>query len=557
MSSRIYGIDLGTTYSCISYIDEFSKAVVVPNSEGQQTTPSVVYFESPDNIVVGQAAKEVALLYPDKVISTIKRSVGDENWRFEIAGVEHTPASISSLIVKKLITDAEIVTGEKVTDVVITCPAYFGLAQREITKQVGELAGLKVHHVIPEPTAAAFDYAIAQTTPQIILVFDLGGGTFDVNLIETKEKEITVQCIGGDSQLGGKDWDETLANWFAEEFSHKTGVPAAELTSNLETWQELLKEAENAKITLSSRTSHTKRIRHSTQNAIIEITRDKFDELTAHLLERAISLTEELLETAKNKGFSEVDKLILVGGSTFMPQVKNKVKEKFPFEVLQHDPNQAVAKGAALYGYKCHLEELIKIIVAEETGAKPAEVDLGSVDASVIKSAESSIAESEGMDLTGIQNITATKVTNVTSKSFGIIVNDRILGGIERVQNLIYLNDKVPTKVAKKFSTFDDMQSSVLLKCVENHEPEGLVNETLDPALSAQVGVAELLFKRPLPQDSPLEVTFSLSDDGRLTLYAKDLTTNGEITAEFKTAAILSEKELKEKSKQISLVKVS
>ena len=203
-NKRVYGIDLGTTYSCIAHVDEHGKPVVLPNSEGDLTTPSVVYFESEEDIVVGKAAKEVSSVEPDACASTVKRVMGDPHWEFDAHGHTYKPQDISSFILRKVVSDAELATGDKVEDVVITCPAYFGINEKEATKQAGVLAGLNVLYVIPEPTAAALAYGIEQEEDQVILVYDLGGGTFDITLIEIKAKEINVICTGGDHQLGGK-----------------------------------------------------------------------------------------------------------------------------------------------------------------------------------------------------------------------------------------------------------------------------------------------------------------------------------------------------------------
>jgi molecular chaperone DnaK len=241
---RVYGIDLGTTYSCIAHVDEHGKPVVLQNAEGDSTTPSVVYFESADNIVVGQAAKEVVSIHPDLCVSTVKRSMGDPNWERTFQGQAYKPQDVSSFILRKVVGDTEKVTGDKIEDVVITCPAYFGVNEKEATKQAGIVAGLNVLYVIPEPTAAALAYGIEQTEDQVVLVYDLGGGTFDVTLIDIKAGEITVICTGGDRELGGKDWDDAVVSYLTQKFSEATGTPADALLEDMETYQELLNAAE-------------------------------------------------------------------------------------------------------------------------------------------------------------------------------------------------------------------------------------------------------------------------------------------------------------------------
>ncbi|HEY2291003.1 MAG TPA: Hsp70 family protein, partial [Thermoanaerobaculia bacterium] len=258
---RVYGIDLGTTYSCIAHVDEHGKPVVLQNAEGESTTPSVVFFESKDNVVVGQAAKEVVSIHTDLCVSTVKRAMGDPHWEREFYGHVYKPQDISSFILRKVVGDAEKIIGEKIEDVVITCPAYFGVNEKEATKQAGVLAGLNVLYVIPEPTAAALAYGIEQDQDQVILVYDLGGGTFDITLIEIKAGAINVICTGGDHQLGGKDWDDAVVSYFTQKFEESTGTPADSLLEDQETYQELLNAAEKCKKMLSSRQSVTEAVR--------------------------------------------------------------------------------------------------------------------------------------------------------------------------------------------------------------------------------------------------------------------------------------------------------
>ena len=545
-SNRIYGIDLGTTYSCIAYVDEHGKPVVLSSSEGHPTTPSVVFFEGPGNIAVGQTAKDVAELHPDRVVSTVKRVMGDPDWVFENDGNTYHPQDISSFILRKLIADAEVATGDTISDVVITCPAYFGVTQKEATRQAGDVADLNVRYVIPEPTAAAIAYGIEQSEDQVILVFDLGGGTFDITLIDVTQDAITVVCTGGDHQLGGRDWDETIATWFAEQFSNEVGVAEYNLTSDMETWQELLNAAESAKVALSSRTSYTQKVQYEADRAVVELTREKFDELTANLLERTISLTEELLATAQAKGYGKIDKLLLVGGSTYMPQVIDTVQAKFPFEVRQFDPNQAVAKGAALFGFKCYLDEQIKIRIAEQTGEEAAEVDVEEVAEDVRTKAEQDVAQEYGLALPGLRQLTKKSIRNVTSKSFGIVVVDPEVDD-ERVNNLIVVDEAVPRSVSRTFGTYEDNQDGVALRCMENTERVGADDRPILLDSSTEVGSAELKFTKALPKGSPIEISFSLGEDGLLTVHGRDLTTDHEIDAEFRTSAILTTEEVEEK----------
>jgi molecular chaperone DnaK (HSP70) len=555
--NQIYGIDLGTTYSCISYVDDHGKPVVVPNSDNDLTTPSVVYFESLENIVVGKTAKEVSEVYPEQVVSTIKRVMGDTDWEFEYGGHTYTPQEISSHILRKIVADAEANTGHKIKDVVITVPAYFGVNQKEATKQAGELAGLNVLYVIPEPTAAAISYGMEQEDDQVILVYDLGGGTFDITVIEVKQGAITVICTGGDHKLGGRDWDEALASYFAQCFSDETGIPTEELTENMETWQELLNSAEDAKKALSTKTKRLEKLSHEGEKVRIEMTRDKFEEITSSFMERTISKTEALLQTAKDKGYAHIDKLLLVGGSTYMPHVKDMLEQKFSFKIGLFDPNQSVAKGAAIFGYKYYLDEQIKIAIAEETGELAETLNLDSVDEIIFKEAQEKVASKHGLALQGLKKLTETHISNVTSKSFGIVVviNEN---GDQGVQNLIMVDDTIPKTITQTFPTFADNQKGVNLRCMENTERKGsddLPIPEVDPI--QEIGNAELRFSRPLPKSSLVEITFSLAPDGLLSIHGKDLTTHSEIDAEFKTESILSSDELEEKKKYNLAISIS
>jgi molecular chaperone DnaK len=542
-AKRVFGIDLGTTYSCIAHVDEHGKPAVLPSSEGEATTPSVVFFESADNIVVGQPAKEMVAIYPDLTVSTVKRAMGDPHWQRTFWGESYRPQSISSFVLRKLARDAELQTGEKVEDVVITCPAYFGINEKEATKQAGVLAGLNVLYVIPEPTAAALAYGIEQTQDQTVMVYDLGGGTFDVTLIQIQGGDITVVSTGGDHQLGGKDWDDAIVSFFVQRFEEQTGTPGDQLLEDTEAYAELLSAAERAKKTLSSRQAITEAIRFGSDRVKVELTREQFDQITSSYLERTLLLTDQELEKARGKGITQIDKLLLVGGSTYMPQVIEAVKSRYPFEVVQFDPNQAVAKGAAIFGYKCFLEEAVRIHVAEATGAAPEKVDLEQVPERVLEQAQAEVAQQQGLPVLRLRGLVERRITNVTSKSFGLIVineQDR-----EVVTNLITLDSKVPASLSDRFGTYRDGQTGVEIRCVENRQTG---RQDIEVDQCQLVGTAELRFTRALPAGSPIEIRFDLGPDGLLKVFGKDLTTGGAIDAEFRTESILSREELAEEA---------
>ena len=543
MANKVYGIDLGTTYSCIAHVDEHGKPAVIPNSDNELTTPSVVYFESSENIVVGSAAKDVSEVYPDQVVSTVKREMGNPDWVFEYEGKEYTPQEISSFILEKVVKDAQENIGEEIKDVVITVPAYFGVNEKEATKQAGELAGLNVLSIIPEPTAAAISYGIDTDNDEVVMVYDLGGGTFDITVIEVKDKSIRVVSTDGDHQLGGKNWDERLANYFATVFEEETGIDSEELLSNMETWQELLNKAEDTKKKLTSKEKTIVRVAHDGEKATVELTREKFDELTNDLLERTISLTNNVLENIKEKGYEKIDKILLVGGSTYMPQVREKLSQTYGYDIEVHDPNQAVAKGAALYGWKLSLENEIKIEIAEKTGEKVENIQLGSVNKEILEEVTEEVVQKTGYALGGVKKLVETVIINVTSKSFGVIVLDENYE--QKILNLIRVDDEVPTSISQTLPLAYDSENADL-SCYENIERKGPNDELLELDTSKLIGEVILEFGTTLPAGSPIEVTFKLSEDGLLEVYGKDLTTLNEINASFKTESIISQEKLNE-----------
>jgi molecular chaperone DnaK len=551
-NQRVFGIDLGTTYSCIAHVDEHGKPVVIPNKEGDLTTPSVVYFEAPDSIVVGKAAKEVAAVEPERVVSAVKRMMGDPSWEIEAFGQRYRPQDVSSFILRKLVADAELeLGGEKIEKVVITCPAYFGVNEKEATKQAGVMAGLEVLYVIPEPTAAALCYGIDQTADQTVLVYDLGGGTFDVTVIDIRGGTIDVVCTGGDRLLGGRNWDETLVRYLADCFSRETGVPVDEVLDDLETYQELLNDAEECKKTLSTRQATSRPVRHGGQRVKVELTRETFDEITDQYLQRTLSLTEQEIEKARGKGYPRVDKLLLVGGSTYMPQVLAAVERRFAgTEILQFEPNQAVAKGAALYGFTCFLKGEIQLAVSALTGAAPESVDL-KLGGKVLEQAEKQVAQRLGLPGALVKKTSQIEVINVTAKSFGVVVIDPS-SGQEVVSNLIAVDTKVPIEISRQFGTHAENQRSADIICMESVVNNG---QLVPRNQCTEIGRGELEFGKALAAGSPVEITFRLGPDGRLSVHGKDLTTGADFNATFDTDAIYQQQELEQaKSRNLALL---
>ncbi len=527
----IFGIDLGTTYSAIAYIDPYNRPTVIPNAAGDRTTPSVVQFAGAERIV-GKEAKNNVALYPDSTVQMIKRYMGSPSYTFIYDGVTYTPEEISSYILRKLVQDAEQYTGLTIKDVVITCPAYFGIPEREATARAGEIAGLNVRSIINEPTAAAIAYGIAEQSDQVVLVYDLGGGTFDVTLIEIKDGNITVVATDGDHFLGGRNWDEALVAFLASEWQRETGA-ADDPTDSLETLEDLLLKAEVAKQALTTRAQTDVRVVHNGLTARVTLTREKFDELTQHLLDRTVELTRQALAEAAKRGYTHFDQLLLVGGATRMPQVAARMMAVLNTEPRIYEPDEAVAKGAAIYGQKLALDEEIKIRVAAALGVEDeTTVDVSAADAALVGQVQRQIAEARGLQLGAVQTLAAQSIRNVTSRTFGIVAWDPAQSK-QVVSNLILRNDPVPAEVTREYGTRDANQESVLIQIVDNLSSDAIY----DTDGSRDIGSAELTLPAGLPAGAPVAVTFRLDEQGRLHMTARELTGGREVEVTIQTEA--------------------
>jgi molecular chaperone DnaK len=548
---RVYGIDLGTTYSAIAYVDEHGKPVIVPNQESERITPSVVLFDG-DSIIVGNTAKESAKVEPHRVVSRIKQHMGDPNFVFQYEGQAFSPEDISSFILRKVVGDAEIALGDKITDVVITCPAYFGTPEREATANAGRLAGLKVRAILNEPTAAAVAYGLEQGEDQTVLVYDLGGGTFDITMIEIKDRLIRVICTGGDHRLGGVLWDEAIVMYLAEQFRTQTGETADPL-DDPEVLNDLFLQAERGKKTLTQREKAPFRVTHAGHQARVELDKEKFEEITKHLMDRTIELTHEMLADARAKAHDKFDKLILVGGATRMPQVRNRVVAEFNMEPEVYDPDEAVAKGAALYALKESLLDQVQDFLSTQVAAdgQPAKpVDMSNVSEEEVTQALDHLEKQLGFTLTGpVRELVNTRIVNVLSKSLGVVArNDQSL---DVVYYLLPRNSEVPLERISDFGTDADNQSAVDIRVMSGER------DSPDPLDCQEVGVASLTLPERLPAKSPIRVKFAISKDGRLGVSATDLTGGRSIDVEFQTEAVLSAEEVAERSTALRLMSVS
>ncbi len=466
--SKIIGIDLGTTNSCVSVM-EGGEATVIPNAEGHRTTPSVVAFSKTGERMVGQVAKRQAVTNPDRTISSIKREMGSD-YKVTIDGKKYTPQEISAMILQKLKADAEAYLGEPVTEAVITVPAYFTDAQRQATKDAGKIAGLDVKRIINEPTAAALAYGLDKETDQKIMVYDLGGGTFDVSVLEIGDGVIEVLATAGNNRLGGDDFDQCITNYLVEEFKKSDGI---DLSGDRVAMQRLKEAAEKAKIELSGVTSTNINLPYITADATgpkhldVTLTRAKFNELTAHLVEKTAGPVRQAMSDAGISA-SDLTKVLLVGGSSRVPAVQEMVKKLTGKEGFKGiNPDECVADGAAIQG-------------------------------GVL-----------GGDVSGVV------LLDVTPLSLGI----ETLGGV--FTKLIERNTTIPTKKSQVFSTAADNQTSVEVNVLQGEREMAAYNKSLGRFQLDGIAPA----RRGVPQ---IEVTFDIDANGIVNVSAKDLGTGKE-----------------------------
>jgi molecular chaperone DnaK (HSP70) len=538
---RIYGIDLGTTYSAIAFVNEHGKAEIITNSDNERVTPSVVFFESEDNVIVGKIAKESAKTDPDKVVDFVKRNMSDQSWTFPVHGKEYKPEEISAHILRRLVNDAKKTGEHDVQDVVITCPAYFGDLERERTRIAGKLAGLNVIEILDEPVAAAINYGLNEDSKgQNVIVYDLGGGTFDVTVVkigdDPSKNEISIICTEGNHQLGGKDWDDEIVKFLVAEFQDKTSCETNVLEDQ-EFAYDIRFNAENDKKTLTNRDKVTRKVSFDSEKTVVELTREKFDELTEHHLESTIILTDKVLEEAKARGIDKIHAFLLVGGSTRMPQIKAKLIEKYSEKLgitpIEFDVDEAVAKGAAKEGE-------IKVLNEQ---ANSGTIDFDSLSKSEQQKKVEEIAEVTGKTEEEVLLAVTTKIKKVATKSYGLRA---LKNGQSIVRNLIIKQTPVPVSESQVFGTAGPNADEIDLIVYVNNESEA--DASVD--MSEKLGQAVFALDGNLPDKSPIEITFELNDQGSLTLVGLDKTHGKKITANFKVEGIMSDDEIKQAIKK-------
>ncbi len=549
MKDICLGIDLGTTYSCVAYVNKDGNPVVLKNSEGGLTTPSVVYFEDEKTVIVGEQAKESSKLYPDRSFSLIKESIGEKQGFF-IDGKELSADEMSAHILKKVVKDATetlinegvIKDGSVIKDVVITCPAYFGTTERTATKNAGEIAGLNVLDIINEPTAAAISYGLSSDREKgDVLVYDLGGGTFDITIIRITDDDIRVLVTGGDKNLGGKDFDQAIMLYLDSEFEKENN---ASFMDDLECLSEVYISIEKAKKLLSSKEKTPIMINSTNGRLKCELTREKLESLIEDTINRTIFMVKDTIKEAKNKE-NDFDKfkVVLVGGSTKIPLIKKKLLE-INKDITIFDPDESVAKGAAIFAHKIKNKEKI-IDGVKKKGFSEKEIKKKLKNKEIDKLSEETQIPIEDLKfLKGDK-----KIKNVSSRSFGVIaLNSK---REEKLFNIILKNDTLPKTKEDFYNISEEGQNRVIITIMES-----AVTDKVCPTSSGnKIGEVTLDCPDDITMQDKIKVTFTIKENGMLEIEA--VAKDKKVDLSIDTKDLISEEEKSEAIKRVEESSIS
>ncbi|HKQ43098.1 MAG TPA: Hsp70 family protein [Pseudonocardia sp.] len=549
----VHGIDLGTTNSAIARVGKDGRPEVLAGLSGAATTPSVVLFAGPQEYVVGEGARREARLDPEHVCTLVKRRMGDAEWRFVAHGTAWSAPAVSSLILKSLVADAGFATGEEPTAAVITVPAYFGDEERRATVLAGTYANLDVVEVLSEPIAAALAYGFGRLdggpdlskTSETVLVYDLGGGTFDATVIELADRRISVLAVEGDHQLGGADWDERIALHLSRRFCADNPDAEDPLDDSAGS-QALVLTAERAKHQLTDAERTEVVVTHDGVRATVPLSRTELEEMTAPMLRRTLDLTRACLDEAARRGVAQVDRVLLVGGSSRMPAVAELLRRELELDPQLHDPELAVARGAAIYGEKTELERMVAADLrsrgrlrdgAPLDDALPADLD----------AACRRVADAFGVALSQVRRAVEIRVDTVVSRGFGVLAVNAQLGRLE-VSWLVHRNDRLPIRTSRSFGTVRADQPTIEVTVVEQ---QGQAESAR--AQDAKVLIAGEITGIPpgYGEGSEVRVTFEMGFDGVLHVTAFHVDASIPLVLTATTGATLSQAEVARERDQL------
>ncbi|WP_327100964.1 Hsp70 family protein [Nocardia vinacea] len=550
----VYGIDLGTTNSAIARIDADGRPEVMIGLNGEATVPSVVLFASAFDHLVGEGARRQARLDPEHVCALVKRRMGDTDWRFAAHGQTWSAPAVSALILKSLAADAEFSGGEPVKRAVITVPAYFGDEERRATIQAGTYAGFDVAGVLSEPIAAALSYGFGRLDGSMdvgkpgpretVLVYDLGGGTFDATVIELADRRISVLAVEGDHQLGGADWDERIALYLSQKFC-EANPDAEDPLDDSAGSQMLVLAAERAKRELTDAERTDVVIAHDGARAVIPLTRGEVDAMTASLMRRTIDLTRDCLTAASKRGVGSVDRLLLVGGSSRMPMVERELRKELGLAGELRDPDLSVARGAALYGEKLEMERLVLADLTTRgrlrDGANIDDAAPADLDQSIAR-----VAASFGQPVGLVRRMLEIQVDTVVSRGFGVLALDYQYG--LAATWLVHRNSTLPVKVRRSFGTVRADQDEIALTIVEQQ----------GQAASARPDDTKVLVEGRIrgipagyPEGSEVRVTFEMGFDGVLRVTCHHVDADIPLVLTAQTGATLSQADVARELDQV------